>query len=139
MIFYSADWTAFASVAPQLWFWPKLAPATTEAYLYPGLTVLVLIAAAAATRLRGAFVFYVVTALLAAWLCLGPTAHGISIASLWHPYDWIVWLPGFNGIRVPARFFMLAALGLAVAAGLALAHLTAVFPRGRRILPAIAL
>jgi hypothetical protein len=138
MIVYSADWSAFASVAPQLWLWPKLPPATTEAYLFPGLTILVLIVAAAATALRrGPFAFYVLAALGAAWLCAGPTPAGFSIRSLWHPYDWLVWLPGFNGVRVPARFFLVSALCLAVAAGLALAHLAAVIRHGRRPLIAI--
>jgi len=139
MIFYSADWSSFISPAPQLWLWPKIARATTEAYLFPGVTVLVLAVAAVATKLRrGAFVFYGLAALAAAWLCLGPTGGGFSAASLWHPYDWIVWLPGFNGIRVPPRFFLLSALCLAVAAGLALAHVTAVWPRARGLLAAAA-
>jgi len=138
MIFYSANWSAFVSPAPQLWLWPKVERTTTEAYLFPGLTVLVLIIAAAATGLRrGAFAFYILVAVLAAWLCVGPTADGISLASLWHPYDWIVWLPGFNGIRVPPRFFLLSALCLAIAASLALAHLNLVIRRGRRVVAAI--
>lgn len=133
MIFYSADWSAFASVAPQLWFWPKIPPATTETYLFPGMTVIILIIAAATRQLRrGAFAFYILVAVFAAWLSTGPTAGGVSLASLWHPYDWIVWLPGFNGIRVPARFYLLSALGLAIAAGLAMAHLDTLMPRGRR-------
>ncbi len=134
MIVYSAHWSAFASVAPQLWFWPKLPPSSSEAYMFPGLTVTVLIIAAAVMRLRRrAFAFYVVAALATAWLCTGPTRNGFSLASLWHPYDWIVWLPGFNGIRVPARFFLVTALCLAAAAALALAHLDTVIRRGRRI------
>jgi len=133
MIFYSASWISFVSPAPQLWLWPKVVRTTSEAYLFPGLTVLALVVAALATRLRrGAFAFYVLAAVATAWLCLGPTADGFSFASLWHPYDWIVWLPGFDGIRVPPRFFLMSALCLAVAAGLALAHLSSWMPRARR-------
>jgi hypothetical protein len=138
MIFYSANLSAFLSAAPQLWLWPKVQRMTTETYLFPGLTVIVLIVVAAAAGLRrGAFAFYILGALMAAWLCLGPTAEGFSLASLWHPYDWIVWLPGFNGIRVPPRFFLVSALCLAVAAGLALAHLETVMRSGRRIVAAM--
>jgi F5/8 type C domain len=40
------------------------------------------------------------------------------------PYSWLMMLPPFsNGLRVPARFAMLASLCLAVAAGIALARL----------------
>ena len=47
-------------------------------------------------------------------------------------------LPGGEGIRVPARFWMLAALCLAVAAALALRQITDRWPRYARVIPAIA-
>ena len=61
-----------------------------------------------------------------------------SIAALLQPYTWLTWLPGYSGVRVPARFFMLAVLCLAVAAGLALDALRARFSRGRRLLVVLA-
>ena len=44
------------------------------------------------------------------------------------PYAWLLYLPGFTGLRVPMRFWMLGVLCLATAAGLAFARLSA----GRR-------
>jgi hypothetical protein len=53
------------------------------------------------------------------------------MAALWHPYTLLAALPGFSGLRVPSRFFMLAMLCLAVAAGLAVAALERRLPRLR--------
>ena len=53
------------------------------------------------------------------------------------PYAWLMELPGYSSIRVPARFGMLFILCLAVAAGCAFAWLTDRFsPYSRRILAA---
>ena len=124
MIFYSATRSSFLSATPLLRFWHTPAPATTEVYLFPGVTVVVLILLALAARVRSrTFVFYAGGAVMAAWLCIGPSREPFSVSALWHPYDWLIWLPGFSGLRVPARFFMLCSLCLGIAAGLALAHL----------------
>ena len=40
------------------------------------------------------------------------------------PYSWLMMLPGYDTVRVPARFAMLAALCLSVVAALAFARLT---------------
>ena len=40
------------------------------------------------------------------------------------PYTWLLWLPGFNGLRVSSRFAMLGTLCLAMTASLAVAHLS---------------
>ena len=94
---------------------------TANAWLFPGVTVVILAAMALwpsrtpapgegwRARLRGnSGVFYVLLALLAVWLFL-PTPLG-----LWpHLYA----LPGMNFIRVPSRFMILAMLALAVAMG----------------------
>lgn len=59
-------------------------------------------------------------ALLVAWvLSLGPRPEtlGRHLAD-WGPYAWLyAYVPGFDGLRVPARFGMLAMLFLAVLAG----------------------
>jgi hypothetical protein len=133
MMFYSAGWREFFSAAPNLLFWKTPEPSTTEGYLFPGLTVSVLVAAALLRPARDrVFWFYVLGAVTTAWFCTGPSATGLSLASLLHPYDLLLWLPGFNGIRVPPRFFMITALCLAVAAGLAVARFRA--PRRWRAL-----
>ena len=43
-------------------------------------------------------------------LALGPGGDGQDPASLYRPYSWLLGLPGFNGLRVPARFAMLGTL-----------------------------
>jgi hypothetical protein len=88
-----------------------------------GLTVaLVLVSATVRRLLWGAphapagFLF--IAALTATVLAFGPLIHveGRPIAA--GPYGWLVeWLPGFDGVRVPARFFMVMALFLAALVG----------------------
>ena len=128
MVFYSAGWRDFFAATPNLLFWNTPAPSSTsEGYLFPGVTVVILIMAAASvlrTRDR-VFWFYAASAAIAAWLCIGPSAGESLAGALTHPYDLLLWLPGFSGIRVPPRFFLIAALSLAIAAGLALAQLRA--------------
>ncbi|MGH9409280.1 MAG: hypothetical protein ACRD1V_07480, partial [Vicinamibacterales bacterium] len=123
MAFYSASWRSLLAADPNLRFWHLLAPRTTETYLFPGVTVTALVIAAMIARLRDRMLwFWTAIAACAFWLCFGPTLKP-SIASLWHPYDWLLVLPGFSGVRVPPRFFAFSALGLAIAAGMALGHL----------------
>jgi hypothetical protein len=80
-----------------------------------------------AWRQRSPLAFYVF-ATVALWLlALGPTVRFLGERVLYKaPYAWLMILPGFaDGVRAPARFAMLAALTLAVAAALAadrLAH-----------------
>ena len=65
--------------------------------------------------------FYVL-ATLAMWLfALGPTARLFGERVLYKPpYSWLMLMPGFrDGFRAPARFAMLAAVTLSIAAALA--------------------
>ncbi len=64
-------------------------------------------------------VFLFVTAVLAALLAFGPVIHVSGHAVAAGPYAWLVaFVPGFDGVRVPARFFMVMALALAALAGI---------------------
>jgi hypothetical protein len=75
---------------------------------------------------RSAFAFYLLLALLCWAAAAGPIAHiGDEPVFDWLPYRALLLLPGVDALRVPSRFAIVAALGLAVAAGLALARLTA--------------
>ncbi|HSD26445.1 MAG TPA: hypothetical protein VLL75_04030, partial [Vicinamibacteria bacterium] len=79
-----------------------------------------------AWRQRSAPVFYGLAAAACAILALGPTPR--AAGALWWdkaPYWLLLDLPGFSGLRVPARFAMLLAFCLACAAALGLARLTA--------------
>jgi hypothetical protein len=135
MIAYSAQGRSFMSATPVLRFWHTPPPLTTEHYLFPGVTALSLTVAGlfAARRDRRLF-FYVVAALTMALLSAGPAERMLSGAALWHPYTWLMWIPGFTGLRVPARFFMFATLCLAVAAGISFDAIAARVPRWRPLL-----
>ena len=115
MQMYSATWSSFRSSSALLRFWPATEGRTQEDFLFPGVTAIALVVAALlAYRWRGTearrFLFYAGTAIFITSLTFG-------------------WLPAFPGVRVPSRFFMLATLCLAIAAGLAVAALGRVFPR----------
>lgn len=74
--------------------------------------------------------FFVLAAALAAVLALGPqiSAAGHLIGT--GPYAWLVaFVPGFDGVRVPARFLILVALFLACLAGYGAAALLQWRPR----------
>jgi hypothetical protein len=57
---------------------------------------------------RDSRIYYALLTVLGLWLSLGPPL------GLWPA---VYWLPGFNFIRVPARFTLMAVLGLAILAG----------------------
>lgn len=73
-----------------------------------------------ALRRRSAFVFYVVAAAMMWVFCLGPvvTAWGARVIEP-APYAWLLAIPGFDSLRVPARFAMVAILCLSCASALA--------------------
>ncbi|MDO8680844.1 MAG: hypothetical protein Q7R30_20180 [Acidobacteriota bacterium] len=74
----------------------------------------------AASRLvRTPLIFFAVATVLAMWLSLGPVpnagdARGSGFGLYGVLYNYV---PGFNGVRVPARYAMIAGLFLAVLAG----------------------
>lgn len=125
MVLFSATPSSFLHASSMLAFWPERGgAATTEEFLFPGLTVVVLLVAgciaAAVRKQRSPFLFYMAAAVLMWALALGPGG--------WRPYTALASLPGYAALRVPARFAMLATLCASVAAGLALARLS---PSGR--------
>jgi hypothetical protein len=74
---------------------------------------------------RSPVVFFFTATILAMWLSLGPMPNagearvsGLGIYSVLYDY-----VPGFNGVRVPARYAMIAGLFLAIVAGFGAAKL----------------
>lgn len=68
--------------------------------------------------------FYAMAALVAGFLAMGPqiSVGGTVVAA--GPYAWLMdAVPGFDGLRVPARYVTLVTLFLAVLAGLGAAHI----------------
>ena len=83
-----------------------------------------------AARRHDAVTFYGLLTLLALWMT-APAPVGL--------WPFVHWLPGLNFIRVPARFMILATLGLAMLAGFGLDRLSArLTPTRRRLLAATA-
>jgi hypothetical protein len=85
------------------------------------------------------FLFYLVAAVGLWILCLGPSptflGEPLHAGSL---YRWLLVLPGFDALRVPARFFMLVVMCLAVCAGLAFARIAPRAPRARAVVFTVA-
>lgn len=87
---------------------------------------------------RSALAFYTLAMAVMWVMSLGPSPTLLNQPVLYKaPYAWLMLLPGVDGIRVPARFWVLATLCLAVAAGLAVAELTS-RSRRWRALPVVA-
>lgn len=84
---------------------------------------------------RDAFAFYTLATLVIMLLCMGPQIRsGTRVVMESAPYGWLMALPGFEGLRVPTRFWMLGSLCLAVAVALGLDRL---LPRSRQLTLAV--
>lgn len=133
MVRFSATPDSLFQPSPMLAFWPSGPAETTEGFLFPGITVIVLVAAAGIAGLaqlrrrrrfdRSPLVFYSLAALIMWALALGPVPPDAGSPVFLRPYTLLTWLPGFDGLRAPARFAMLATLCIAIAAGLAFGRL----------------
>jgi F5/8 type C domain-containing protein len=88
---------------------------------------------------RSALVFYALATVIAAVLACGPGVRvGETTVLGPAPYTWLMALPGFDGLRVPARFWMVGMLCLSVAAALAWQAVRPAHGRLRRLVrPAI--
>ena len=133
MALFSATPASFLHTSDMLVFWPSSAARSTEDFLFPGMTPIVLVAAACAAALykrngrpfaRSPLVFYASAALIMWMLALGPAPLDSGGTAWFRPYSLLAALPGFDALRVPARFAMLATLCAATAAGLAFARVT---------------
>jgi hypothetical protein len=87
---------------------------------------------------RSALAFYTLGALVMWLFSLGPAPTLMNQPLLYKaPYAWLMLVPGVEGVRVPARFWVLATLCLAVACALALGYIVERWPIVRRPLIAI--
>jgi len=82
-------------------------------------------------------VFFYAFAAFAMWVfSLGPDPMFLEHRLLYQaPYGWLMRLPGFDGLRVPARFWMMALACLSVLGALAISRLD---DRRRRAIAAVA-
>ncbi len=150
MLQFSATPSSLLRASPLLAFWPPLPGRTEEDYLFPGLTVVALITAGLivgalrvplrqALARRSPLLFYAGAATLMYALSFGPAPPDGGIAGLLHPYTVLTFLPGYDGLRTPARFAMFGTLCLSIAAGLALCVLMRRAGRARTAIASIAL
>jgi hypothetical protein len=80
--------------------------------------------AVAARRGGSAFPFYLLASAIVYLLAMGPVPSLRGDPIFYQaPYNWLMNLPGFAGLRVPTRIWMVATMCLAIAAGLAFARL----------------
>lgn len=128
---FSATPPSLLRASPLLAFWPSRPGGTEEDYLFPGATVVVLVAIAVIVGVRRGALrsfaaqraplpFYAAAAIVMYLMSFGPASSASGAAALWHPYSALTVLPGYDGLRTPARFAMFATLCLSIAAGLAL-------------------
>ncbi len=89
---------------------------------------------------RSPIAFAFAATILAMWLSLGPLPNagetrvsGFGLYGLLYDY-----VPGFNGVRVPARYAMIAGLFLAIVAGYGFKHLLSLIPDPRSPIPVLA-
>jgi hypothetical protein len=136
MTAFSARTTDYLTLPPGLRAWSGiLGVGVPERMLFPGVVVvlLTLVAAAAAAWRLGSrrssaadriTAVYAVALVACTWMAFGPGIVG--------PYRWLVAaIPGVDGLRVPARFAVVAALPLALLAGRGAQELARIRP-GRR-------
>lgn len=150
VISYSADIWAFVTAPPSLRLWGErltLFP-KPEGSGFPGLVILVFVAfgigSVVLKRVRGKeptpalFGFSLAALAASAVLALGPQIewHGRAIGS--GPYLWLYQhVPGFTGVRVPARFLTITTLFAAMLAGIGAAAVTARWRRAGAAIVAI--
>lgn len=81
--------------------------------------------------------FYALAALMLWILALGPTVRFMG-ARIWYkaPYSWLLLVPGSDAVRVPARFWMLVVLALAVVVAHGVAKLRLRAPRAAPVMTA---
>lgn len=149
---FSASFSSFLHASPLLPVWPFVPANHTEDLLFPGVTALALIlaagvlamargraAVAAAWRERSALIFYTAAAVLMWALAFGPAPDGAGRSAVLYPYTALSRLPGFDGLRAPARFAMLATLCAGIAGALAVTRLVPSAPARRTAFAAVVL
>ena len=91
-----------------------------------------------AASARSPLMFYVAATAAMYLLSFGPVPTFLGAPFAYRaPYSWLMLVPGFDALRVPARFAMLAILCLSAAAAMAFARLTSPLGRTARAVAAV--
>jgi hypothetical protein len=76
-------------------------------------------------RRRSPLAFYTIAAIVMWLFCLGPAPTLMNRPFIYKaPYSWLMLIPGVDGVRVPARFWVLSTICLAIAGAIALNRVT---------------
>ncbi len=115
---FSARPETFFSVAQNSWLYRNVLPIDRNEPLFAGALILILAILGAVThsnvRERA---FWILLLFVSAILALGPTLQLSESSSVPLPFRLLFdYFPGFQGMRAPARFFILGMLGLSVLA-----------------------
>ncbi len=135
--FFSADLAAVVCAPDGLTFWGWLdVGCRGEAALFPGATIFLLFVVAwlrilvslgrssAVSFAPTSGAFYAIATVIMWLFALGPTiTYFWTPVGLGGPFGWLRSFPGGDGLRVPARFWLMSTLCLAVVAGLVIADL----------------
>ena len=115
---FSARPETFVSVAQTSWLYRNVLPIDRNEPLFAGALILVLAILGAVTRPKmDERVFWILLIFVSAILALGPTLQLSESSSVPLPFRLLFdYFPGFQGMRAPARFFILGMLGLCVLA-----------------------
>jgi hypothetical protein len=89
-------------------------------------------------RQRSPLAFYAIAAVIMWLFSLGPSPTFMDRTFLYKaPYSWLMLVPGVEGIRVPARFWVLTTVCLAMCGALALRQLIGRWSGAQRFLPPV--
>jgi F5/8 type C domain len=135
--FFSADLAAVVCAPDRLTFWGWLhVGCRGEAALFPGVTIFLLFVVAwlrilvslgrsSTVSVAPTTAAFYANATVIMWLfTLGPTiTYFWTPVGLDGPFGWLRSFPGGDGLRVPARFWLMSTLCLAVVAGIVIADL----------------
>ena len=142
---FSATFASFLHAPPLLAFWPTHDVPTQEDYLFPGVTAIAVTIAALLVivlgrqfwqeaKRRSPLLFYGGATIVMWSFTVGPGEGSVGLAAAIRPYHWLSLLPGYEALRVPSRFAMIASLCLSISAGMAVSRLARLGrSRGRAI------
>ena len=134
----TAAWAALLTIGPFTTYLGSLRIAVRDVWPLAPETALVFAVALCLPRVRAFFAgmprsiggFLIAGFVISLVLTLGPEIHVHGHAIGGGPYQWLYdFVPGFNGMRVPARFFMITTCFMAALSGVAIA---ATFERSAR-------
>lgn len=142
----SLSWSSFVTSPSHMQNWlVSLLPASSvlrqppDAWLFPGVLVIVLAIAGVVSRRRVSPAVTDVTDARVTYAAMFVATLALAAGPPFGLWRWVYWLPGLSFVRVPSRFLMLGLLALAVLAAYGFDGVTARMAERRRRIAAVAL